>query len=270
MKKSFRLVPLVAGLFAIAAIGSAQQVEYVKLCTSFGSQYHYIPGTDICANDVTGQTKQLTPGGTWNSLLPTSNQGQWVTDPQEACGQGRLFRVGTLRPNDFKVNAFEKYQAQPVPLRLQRGEFIAKVLMSGGFYDPLQPLARNPGLGMQQFCLRFADPNYFTIDMGSTASYPSFCGAAPIGCVSNSQILGTPAAYSFPVLGTPVVHYNTDANGRAMGSPMTCGSQLVVTTGMGKFDPTTTADPSKPGMAIPAAGTLSTWVCIKQSDDDNR
>ena len=270
LKKLFRLAPLVAGLFAFAAIGSAQPVEYVKICTAFGSGYHYIPGTDICANDFTGQTKQLTPGGVWMSLLPTSNQGQWVTDPQESCGQGRLVKVGTLKPNDFKVNSFEKYQAAPVGLRLQRGEFIAKVMMSGGFYDPLQPSARNPRLSSQQFCLRFADPTYFTIDMGSAPSYPSFCGTPPIGCVSNSQILGTPAAFSFTGLGTPVVHYNTDANGKAMGAPMTCGSQLVVTTGMGTFDPTTTSDPSKPGVTIPAAGTLSTWVCIKQSDDDGR
>lgn len=224
----------------------------------------------MCANDVTGQTRQLTPGGIWVSLLPSNNQGQWVTDPRDACGQGRLVKVGTLGPNDFKVNAFEKYQATPVGLRLQRGEFIAKVLMSGGLYDPLQPSARNPRLGAQQFCLRFADPSYFTIDMGSAPSYPPFCGTAPISCVSNAQILGTPAAFSFHVLGMPVVHYNTDSTGRALGSPMTCGSELVVTTGMGTFDPTTISDPSKPGVAIPAAGTISTWVCIRQSDDNDR
>src|SRR5665213_3004216 len=99
--------------------------------------------------------------------------------------------------------------------------------------------------------------------MGSPANHPTFCGDAPLGCVTNSQILGTAAAYSFSVLGAPVVHYNTDINGKFIGVPKACGSQLVVTTGMGQFDPTTTHDPSNPSVRVPTAGTLSVWACVE-------
>ncbi len=258
-------VSFLVGLLGIASNGNAQPVEYVKICTVFGAGFHYIPGTDICANDTNGETRQQTAGGTWTSLLPTRNQGQWVSSPQAECGRGRLVRVGTLRPNDFKLNEQETYQAAPVGLKLQRGEFISKVMMSGGFASSLQSAAQNPQLGTPQFCLRVADPTFFTIDLGSAPVYPKFCGSAPLACVSNAQILGTPAAYSSSVLGAPVVHYNTDSVGKVIGQS-TCGSQVVVTTGMGRFNPTATSDPSKPGVAIPTIGTVSTWVCVEHGD----
>jgi hypothetical protein len=185
-----------------------------------------------------------------------------VVNPEEEC-RGKLVKVGTFKPSDFEPNLFEKYQAAPFGFKLRQGEFISKVMMRGGFYDPLQPLARSPQLSSEQFCLRVADPNFYTIDMGLAPVYPPFCSAAPLGCVSNSQIVGTPAAYSLAVLGAPVVHYNTDSNGNVIGSPMTCGSQLVVTTGMGTYNPTETTDPSQPG-PIPAAGTLSVWACVER------
>ncbi len=262
--KLFLPVMAVAGLLSFTLDGYAAPVEYVKVCSLYGAAFHYIPGTDICLNDETGETRQQTPAGTWTSLLPTNNQGRWVTNPQQECGSGRLASLGTVRPSDFKINPSEKYQVAPVPLNLQHGEFISKVMLSGGFYDPLQPLAREPRLSPQQFCLRMADPNYFVIDMGSPAYYPYFCSTPPLGCVSNSQIVGTSAAYSFSVLGAPVVHYNTNSNGQVIGPAMTCGSQLVLTTGMGNYNPTVVSDPSQPGMPIPAAGTLSAWVCIEQ------
>lgn len=274
MKKFFVSGILVVGLLGIASTGEApvgllgiastadDPVQYVRICSLYGAAFHYIPGTDICLNEETGETREETGGGTWVSLLPTNNQGHWVAIPREECG-GKLVKVGTFKPRDFRLNSFEKYQAEPFELKLQQGEFISKVMMSGGFYDPLQPLARGPQLSSEQFCLRVADPNFFTIDMGSAPIYPPFCSAAPLGCVSNSEILGTRAAYWFTVLGAPVVHYNTDSTGKVIGSPMTCGSQLVVTTGMGSYDPAETSDPSQPGVPIPAAGTLSVWACVE-------
>lgn len=263
MKRLVALVTLVVGSLGVASTASAVPVEYVKVCSLYGVAYHYIPGSDICLNEVTGETREQTPGGTWESLLPTDNQGHWVSNPRWECGDGRLVRVGTFTPGEFKLNAFEKYQAPAFGLTLHHGEFISRVMMSGGFYDPLQPLARNPQSSRQQFCLRVADPGFSVIDMGSPPVHPAFCSAAPLACVSNSLIQGTPGAYSIPVSGAPVVRYNTDINGKAIGSPVTCGSQLVVTTGMGPYDPTTTSDPSQPGVAIPAAGTLSVWVCVE-------
>ena len=270
MNKLLTTVFLVSGFLGVAATGYAQPVEFTRVCSLYGSGYHYIPGTDICLNEQTGQTKQQTAGGTWTAMLPTSTPGKWVNDARDSCGSGRLVRVGTYRPTDFKPNAFDNYQVAPFGLRLQRGEYISKVIMSGGFYDPLQPQARNTQLGSGQLCLRFADPTFFTSDMGSAPTYPAFCGTAPLGCVSNSQIVGAPAPYEFPVLGTPIVRYNTDVNGRAVDQPMTCGSQLVVTTGMGRYNPTIATDPSQPGVNLPAAGSLTTWVCVMSVGQEDR
>lgn len=263
LKKLLMAVVIAAGFLNVASTAKAEPVEYVRVCSLYGAAFHYIPGTDICLNDQTGETKEATAGGVWTSVVPTNNQGHWVNYPQSDC-QGRLIQVGTFRPGDFSLNSYAKYQAPPFQQELIPGEFISRVIMRGGFYDPLQPLARNPSLSSGQFCLRVADPNYFTIDMGSPINHPTFCGDAPLGCVANSQIQGTPAAYSFSVLGAPVVHYNTDVNGKFIGVPKACGSQLVVTTGMGQYNPTSTTDPSNPSVPIPTAGTLSVWACVEQ------
>lgn len=252
-------------LLAIASLGvpaAAQDdpVEYVKVCSLYGSSFHYIPGTDICVNDQTGQTREQTEGGTWYSVLPTNNQGHWVTSPQLDCA-GRLVQVGTYHPSDFKLNMHYRFQASPFNFKLQPGEFISKVMMSGGFYDPTQPNAHDPQLSANQFCLRVVDPNFYQIDNGGSSIYPYFCTVSPLGCVSNPQILGTPATYSFPVYGTPVVHYNTNLNGVVMGAPMTCGSQLLVTTGMGTYNPTVVDPTVSP--TVSTAGTLTVWACVQ-------
>lgn len=254
------------GLLGSASSAHAEPVEYVKICSLYGAGFHYIPGTDICANEVTGETRQLTAGGVWTSLLPSRSQGQWVSNPQQECGRGRLVKIGSFKPNDFKLNTQDNYQASPTGLHLQRDEFVSKVMMSGGFGDPYQPEAQNPQPGMAQFCVRLADTTFSTIDMGYAPVYPKFCGTAPLACFSNAQILGTPAVYSTSVLGAPLVHYNTDITGRVMGQPQTCGSQLVVTTGMGRYNPTVTSDPSRPGVAIPAIGTVTAWACVEKGD----
>jgi hypothetical protein len=264
LKKLFAVAVCVVGFLGVTSTGKAEPVEYVRICSLYGAAFHYIPGTDVCLNDQTGETKEATVGGVWTSVAPTNNPGQWVNYPQIDCLTGRLVQVGTFHPTDFTLNSFAKYQAPPAQFQLQSGEFISKVMMRGGFYDPIQPLASNPSLSSGQFCLRVADPNFFTIDLGSSPNHPNFCGDAPLGCVSNSQILGTPEAYSFSVLGAPVVHYNTDSNGKVIGQPKACGSQLVVTTGMGQFDPTTTSDPSKPDVPVPTGGTLSVWACVER------
>lgn len=53
---------------AIAAIlgtssGLAAPLEYVRVCTAFGTGWFYIPGTDTCYNASTGETKTDGPDG---------------------------------------------------------------------------------------------------------------------------------------------------------------------------------------------------------------
>ena len=261
LKRAILSLVFLAAWFGLPPKGHAAPVEYVKICTSFGLMgYYYLPGTDICANTVTGMTMEATDGGTWSALLPTASQGNWFSLPQLDCA-GRLVLVGNFHPLDFVINAYGRYQAPPFNFKLQPGEFISNVLVSGGFNDPIQPLRTGPGLSPAQFCLRVVDPNYSTIDMGGAPQHPYFCSPAPLMCFSNSQIKAIPATYSVPVLGTPVVHYNTDANGKVTGSPATCGSQLLLTTGTGKYDPTVMNDPLIP-TGIGSGGTITVWACV--------
>jgi hypothetical protein len=260
LNKLFLSVIFLAG--ALASTAHAD-VEYVKICTLFGAGFHYIPGTDICLNEWTGQTRELTAGGTWVSQIPTDHQGRWATIPQTECLTGRLVQVGTYKPSDFKQNVSLKFQTAASGLFLLPGEYISRVIMTGGFNDPLQPLAHSPQLSSNQFCLRVADPNFVIVDQGTSPVHPPFCTLSPLTCVSNEQILGTAAFYSMPVLGALPVHYNTDSNGKVMGFPSVCGSQFIVTTGMGNYDPTHVTDISNPSTPIPAGGTLSVWACIQ-------
>src|ERR1700704_2517017 len=138
MKQSFvSFVTLVLGigLLGIASPGHTIPVEYVKVCSLYGDSFHYIPGTDICLNDRTGDARQQTVGGTWRSLLPYP-AGRWVTNPGLECGLsfGKFVSVGTFNSTDFALNAWDRKQTQPVNLSLKPGEFISKVTMGGGFF----------------------------------------------------------------------------------------------------------------------------------------
>src|SRR4051812_34155402 len=54
---------MAAGLLAMSTSGRAQAVEYVRICSQFGAGYNYLPGTDICHNQATGEAGVLTEGG---------------------------------------------------------------------------------------------------------------------------------------------------------------------------------------------------------------
>jgi hypothetical protein len=259
---------LVVGLLAIASNGHAA-VEYVKICSLYGEGFHYIPGTDVCVNEETGDARQQTVGGTWRWLVPNS-QGYWVSNPAQECKQGKLVKIGTFRPSDFTLNSHDKYQTTPSELTLDRGEFISKVLMMGGFYNPDQPLARTgQDGGRNALCLHSADPDYASIVGGNPPVNPYWCnGLRPLACVSPSTLRGMPATYSVPVSAAyPDVYYNTDSNGDVIGDPHTCGSELVLTTG-GSYDPTMIGNP--PGQPVHTAGTLSVWVCVEHSGHAGR
>jgi hypothetical protein len=57
------LAVIVASLPAIGA-----PVENVKICSLYGAGFYYIPGTDVCYNAVTGETRWQTTHGTQRSL----------------------------------------------------------------------------------------------------------------------------------------------------------------------------------------------------------
>ncbi|RUU63565.1 hypothetical protein EOD04_22585 [Mesorhizobium sp. M2C.T.Ca.TU.009.01.2.1] len=65
MQGIHRLVSLafLAAASGFPAAAAAKPVEYVKVCTAYGPNYYYSPGTDTCINAQTGVTKREVDNG---------------------------------------------------------------------------------------------------------------------------------------------------------------------------------------------------------------
>lgn len=259
-----RLIPII-GLLALASAGYGQPVQYVKVCSLYGAGFDYIPGTDVCLNQETGDARVQTAGGTWRSVLPYK-QGEWATNPEQECGPAsKLVKVGDFKSTDFKPNAYERLETAGVPLPLKPPAFITKIVMSGGFYDPRLSAARNgSGLGTLALCVRSIDPNL--AEQGNTIPYGN--GAVPIACVPNSRIVGMPAAYAVSAMGAypQIDEYFTDSAHINIAGPYTFGNQLVVTTDIltpGPWALSYVAGSNANGSVYqPMAGTLSVSACV--------
>jgi len=53
--------------FLSAHTAHAQYYEYMRVCTTYGAGYYYIPGTEDCYNPDTGETRRETEYGTYFS-----------------------------------------------------------------------------------------------------------------------------------------------------------------------------------------------------------
>lgn len=169
-------------------------VQYVKVCSIYGDGFYYIPGTDVCTNSFTGDTRQQTPGGTWRTFLPYP-EGKWVTNRRAECEEDRLVHVGTFKSTDFTLNPWERKETAPVPLSVKPPTFISKVMMRGGFNDPRLPGGRSGVNGRLGLCLRSKDPDVFEQSGDNFINPPYGNGLLPLGCVANSRIVGMPATY---------------------------------------------------------------------------
>jgi hypothetical protein len=260
---SIRLISTI-GLLGLAS-ANCGAIEYVKICSLFGAGFDYIPGTDICINQQTGDAREQTLGGIWRTILPYKD-GEWVTNPESECGPAaRLVKVGDFKSTDFSPNVYERLQTAGVPLSLKPSEFITKIIMKGGFYDPRLATARSgSGLGPLALCVRSIDPN--VVEQGSTPPYGN--GSVPIGCVVNSRIVGMPAAYAVSAMGAypQIDEYYTDAQLTNVAGPYVYGSELVVTTDILTPGPNAlsyTAGFTATGPILqPFAGTLSVSACV--------
>ena len=266
MKKSLTCVIVVLAYVGLAPRGYAQSVQYVRVCSLYGADFLYIPGTAICHNDITGDSREQTVYGTWRSLWPYP-EGQWVATPALACPQGRLVNLGAFQSTDFTGPTLpgNKEQTPPVSVPTQPGEFLSNVIMSGGFYDPRLPVRSGTNSG-QGLCVRSIDPDVF--EGPNLINPPYGDGGLPIGCVANDRIVNMPAAYSvsataaYPEIDALFVDAVQD-----VGGPYTYGDELVVTTDLGPignfplaltYTDTTSGSP----VTKPMAGTLSVSVCI--------
>lgn len=269
LKRTFISLGLGAGLL-LAATPSFAAVEYVRVCTIYGAGFHYIPGTDTCLNESTGDARVQTEGGTWRSLLPYP-EGKWTTSPVLECGFGRHVNLGSFASTDFTPNPWNRRQTQPVSVPVRSGEFISKVTMSGGFYDPRIP-NRSGANGQNGLCVRSVDPTVIERISPDTYENPPFGnGKLPIACVANSRIMGMPAAYTVSATAAypSIDRFIIDANGTVSG-PYTYGTQLVVTTDFGSSSFWgELAYYDTQGTPRPLAGRVSVSVCIEQGTNQS-
>jgi hypothetical protein len=270
MKKLSMSLVLVVGLLGVGSIYRGQDaVEYVKVCSLYGTGFHYIPGTDICLDDFTGDTRQETAGGTWRTLLPYP-EGRWVKDLDIECLPGRLVTVGKFLSTDFALNAWDRKQTPPFSRKLSSGEYISKVIMSGGFYDPRIPDRHGVSdpYGMDGLCVRSIDPSLLEQGAAGPFNPPFGNGLVPIGCVANSGIVNMPAAYSINATAAypDIDSFFLTSDQTSISGPYVYGSALVVTTDLGPGGPDVlTYYDAVHAQYQPLAGTLRVSVCVDGS-----
>lgn len=257
-------VILALGLAALAT-PAVSAVEYVKVCSIYGAGFEYIPGTDVCLQVGTGDARQQTEAGTWRGRLPYP-EGKWTTSPVFECGFGRSVTLGTFVASDFTSNPWNRKQTQPISVSSRPGEFISKVTMSGGFYDPRVP-NRIGVNGMDGLCVRSVDPGVLVPNGEGPAINPPFGnGMLPIACVANSRIAGMPAGYTVAAQSAypSIMSGFVDADAHTFG-PLYYGTKLAITTDFGSpgFNQLEYQD-VRAGVARPLAGKVTVSVCLEQ------
>lgn len=263
MKPSFAIAVLGFAMLSTPAADAA--VEYVRVCSLYGAGFEYIPGTDVCRHVGTGDSRVQTEGGTWRGLLPYP-EGKWTTSPALECGFGRSVTLGTFAATDFTANPWNRVQTQPVSVSYRPGEFISKVTMSGGFYDPRIP-SRSGTNGMDGLCVRSVDPGVLVPNGDGPAINPPFGnGMLPVACVANSRIAGMPAGYTVAAQSAypSLVSGFVDANQNSFG-PVYYGTKLVVTTDFGSSGFNRLVYSDMPAETTrPLAGKVTVSVCLEQ------
>jgi hypothetical protein len=271
MKHAARALVLCAFLSAVCASRAADPIEYVKVCDSFGAGFMYVPGTDTCQNATTGDTRVATENGVWRSRLPYPT-GRWVKSGRLDC-PGRMVNVGTFRSTDFTMNAWNRNQTAPIALPVTDKEYVAEVMMSGGFYDPRLPDVRSGTQGTLAFCVRSLDPSIPEVLPEPNPEDPPTKprwgnGLLPIGCIPNNRLLNMPATYvinadaSYP----SVERGFANEEQTEFYGPFKFNSHVAVTTDFGQASGhlLTYTDESDE-MQKPLAGTVTVSVCVAQS-----
>ncbi|MES2632282.1 MAG: hypothetical protein V4669_04880 [Pseudomonadota bacterium] len=162
-------------------------------------------------------------------------------------------------------NASNPKQTRAIPLKLERGEFVSKVIMSGGFFDPRIP-NRTGANGMDGICVRSVDPTVVENTPEGPYTPPYGNNMLPIGCVANSRIVNMPAAYSVSATAAypSIESFYMDGSQSTVSGPYTYGTKLVVTTDFGSqaIQQLSYYD-ARAGSNQPLAGSVSVSVCVQ-------
>ena len=264
MKQHIKSFAILAGLM-LSPLASQAAVEYVRVCSLYGAGFHYIPGTDICLHDVTGDARVQTEGGTWRSLLPYPS-GKWTTSTSQECLPGRSIFLGTFTAADFAPNQWNRKQTRPISISLRKNEFVSQVSMMGGFLDPRIP-NRHGINGQDGICVRSVDPDELENQPGMGLVNPVFGnGMLPVACIANSRIVNMPAAYTVSVTSAhpSIDSFYMDGNQTNVSGPYNYGTKLVLTTdfGGGGFQNLTYYD-ARTESEKPLAGSVSVSICAQ-------
>ena len=293
-------------LFAIALVCAvstveAAPVEYVRICSLYGAGFYYLPGTDTCFKPENGDTRHQTAAGTWRSLLPYP-EGRWTTSLQGECSPGKAVTLGTFKSTDFTFSdLWVKSFTAPIPLKLKSNEFVSKVIMHGGFYDPrVDPVRQgtNTGAGLclrsidlenfeasleeQEECLCEGEPDCeCDCDCGgepdcecALEKYIFGNGGLPIGCISRSRFAQMPAAYSITSTAPyPSVSFRQWSNDPQDSEPFPFASHVIVSTDLPSGGPNKLVYyvPQEPEneedppvyLEYPLAGKVAVHVCVQ-------
>jgi hypothetical protein len=173
-------IVVAAVLVSRPATANAQPVEYVKICSLYGSGFFYLPGTDTCVNFTTNDAREETEGGVWRWIVP-NNPRTWTPIPQTACGLGgQLVKFGDITGSNLVLNSYDQYETTThYPLKLLPGQYISSVVYKGGFTNTDR---NNQG----NFCMFY----YYNDPTNGPAYFP-------FGCIDTSAQAAVPEALSF-------------------------------------------------------------------------
>jgi hypothetical protein len=267
-----RLAPYLLGFLTLGSPLLAAPIENVRVCDRFGPGFLYVPGTEICYHAMTGDVRQETEGGVWRSRLPYPS-GRWVQHPRRECRDGRIVPIGTFESTDFTVNAWNRKQTEPVAVAIRDNEYVSKIMMSGGFFDPRLPGHRSGTYGTTVLCLRSLDPSIPEVapepNPGDPPVKPRWAnGLLPLGCIANARILNIPATYVIAADASyPSVHGEfANEEQTEVSGPFTYASHIAVTTDVGNGGPNllTYLDASD-GSSKPLAGSVKISVCVSRA-----
>jgi hypothetical protein len=267
MKFAFRTLLLAAFLSAVIPAHAA--VEYVKVCDQFGAGFFYLPGTETCFNPNTGDTRVSTEGGVWRTRTPYPS-GEWVKDKTDLGCKGRVVTLGKFKSTDFTLNPWARKQTAPIALPIDDKQYVSRIYMSGGFYDPRLPEQRSGTMGSDAFCLRSIDPTISEVPPEPNPEDPPAKnrwgnGMLPIGCIANARLVNMPTPYvveadaSYPSV---EVDFANEEQTETFG-PYIYNTHVIVTTDAGRGgDAILMYYDAADDTLKPRAGELTVSVCI--------
>lgn len=274
-------VAIVAFIFLFnSAPAAAEPVQYVKICSLYGAAFLYIPGTDTCLNVETDDAREESPGGVWRWQIPDS-QWRWINStPRNACGNGKLVKLGTVTPSDLIYNTHERFEiANPVPLNLKKKQYVASVFYRGGFYSTEYQVADLPACPSSNTTV--TDATDSTCTAGTTPAGGGG-GRCEVECVNGAWQFTGNVGLKPSVDNVCTFYYYVDStDGPSYSFPLGCvdTAPLANLSGTIQFTanlplpPATTsqvyitlANGYQPGGDAPSSiqGQMKVWLCLRK------